>query len=173
MISDVVRLGRVIEIGTDVIELEHGSIPTSPGRVHVDCTAGGLRTSAASPVFEPGRITLQQIRVCQPTFNAALIGYVEATRTTDDKKNALCPPNRYPDSATDMLRGILVQERAGKEWFQAPDVVEWLERSRLNAARGVVDHMDEPRMQEALARYLASVKPAVENIRRLLAAEAE
>lgn len=171
LISDIVRLGRVTEIGLDTIGFEHGTMPTSPDHVHVDCTAGGLRTSAARPVFERGRITLQQIRICQPTFNAALIGYVEASRETDEEKNALCPANQYPDSDVDMLRGILVQERAAKKWFQAPDVVEWLERSRLNAARGTMRHVDDPRMQEAMTRYISSVKPAVENIKRLLAAE--
>jgi hypothetical protein len=168
-IENVVRMGRVIEIGTDGIDLDQGSIPTTPNTVHVDCTAGGLKTSAARPVFEPGRITIQQIRVCQPTFNAALIAFVEAHRDTDEEKNALCPPNQYPDSAIDMLRGLLVQARANKAWSKAPDVLSWLERSRLNAVRGVANHLDESRMQRALARYTSSIGPAVENIERMLA----
>jgi hypothetical protein len=39
----VVRLGRVTHIGPDQIDLEHGSIPTDSGQVHVDCSASGLR----------------------------------------------------------------------------------------------------------------------------------
>ena len=141
--------------------------------MHVDCTAGGLQTSTARPVFEPGRITLQQIRICQPTFNAALIAFAEAHRESDDDKNALCPPNQYPDSATDMLRGILVQAHATHEWSRAPDLLEWLERSRLNAIRGVMAHLGEPRMQQALDRYTKSVGPARGNIQRLLAPQPE
>ena len=168
-ITNVIRLGRVHEIGTDEIRLEQGSIPTRPENVHVDCTAGGLRTSAARPVFEPGRITLQQIRTCQPTFNAAFIAYVEATRAGVEDKNALCPPNQYPDTDVDMLRGILVQQLANNLWNRTPDVLEWMERSRLNVVRTMNDHMDEPRMQESLGRYLTSIEPGMANIERLLA----
>lgn len=169
-ITDVVRLGHVQEIGLDEIRLDQGSIPTSPGHVHVDCTAGGLRTSQARPVFEPGRIVIQQIRTCQPTFNAAITGYVEATRTDIDEKNALCPPNQYPDSDVDMLRGIIVQQQASNVWNGTPDIQEWLERSRLNAVRGMMRHMDEERMQAAVSLYLSSIEPGVAGAERLLAA---
>lgn len=168
-IANVVRLGHVTMIGGHEIRLERGTIPTTPDHVHVDCTAGGLRTSHARPIFEPGRITLQQIRTCQPTFNAALIAYVEATRASDDEKNALCPPNQYPDTAVDMLRGILVQQQATNRWVGTPDVAAWMERSRLNASRGVRHHLEEPRMQEALARYLSAIQPGMANLERLLA----
>ena len=67
--------------------------------------------------------------------------------------------------------GMAFTDSLLSETEDAPDVIEWLERSRLNVARGSVLQMNEPRMQEAVARYFASVKPAVENIRRLLAAE--
>jgi hypothetical protein len=170
-ITDVVRLGRVVEIDADKIRLEQGNIPTSPDKVHVDCTAGGLRTSAARPIFEPGRITLQQIRTCQPTFNAALIAYVEATRDDDDTKNELCPPNQYPDTDLDMVRGILAQQRATNVWNATPDVMEWMRQARLDAARAMTEHLGEPRMQEALGRYLANIEPAMANIPRLLAAD--
>jgi len=168
-ITDVVRLGHVREIGTDTITLDGGAVPTSPDHVHVDCTADGLRRTEPRPMFEPGRITIQQIRTCQPTFNAALVGYVEATRDDDAEKNALCPPNPYPGTDLDMLRGIRVQQAAMDAWNAAPDVGEWLERSRLNAARGMMQHTGEPRMQEALTRFVTAA-PGVANIDRLLAA---
>ena len=103
-IENVVRLGRVVHIAPDQIVLEDGSIPTDGGQVHVDCSAAGLRLAPARPIFADGRITLQQIRTCQPAFNAALIGYVEASRHDDTEKNLLCPPNPYPDTAADWIR---------------------------------------------------------------------
>lgn len=169
-ITRVVRLGHVVEIDTDTITLDDGTVATSPDHVHVDCTAGGLRVRPGRPVFEPGRVTIQQIRTCQPTFNAAFTAYVEATRDDVAVKNELCPPNDYPDTDVDYLRGVLVQQQANERWNREPDIAGWLERSRLNAARGMYDHADEPRMQEALARYLASNEPAVAGIERLLAA---
>ena len=102
-IENVVRLGRVVHIGADGIVLETGSVPTDTGQVHVDCSAAGLRLAPARPVFADGRITVQQVRTCQPAFNAALIGYVEASRHDDTEKNLLCPPNPYPDTATDWI----------------------------------------------------------------------
>ena len=42
--------------------------------------SAGLRKSPARPIFEPGRITLQCISTAHPTFNAAVIGYIEASR---------------------------------------------------------------------------------------------
>ena len=50
-IENVTRLGRVRRLGPDRIELAHGSIPADRGQVHVDCSAAGLRTKPARPVF--------------------------------------------------------------------------------------------------------------------------
>ena len=79
-IENVVRLGHVKTIGADQIVLERGTIPTDRGQLHVDCSAAGLGKAPARPIFEPGRITLQCIATVFPTFNAAVIGYLEASR---------------------------------------------------------------------------------------------
>src|SRR5205807_1883378 len=100
----VVRLGRIKTIRADAIELEQGTIPTDRGQLHVDCSAAGLGKAPARPVFEPRRITLQCISTVFPTFNAAVIGYLEASRGDDeDAKSRLSPPNRYPDAAKDWI----------------------------------------------------------------------
>jgi hypothetical protein len=68
-----------------------------------------------------------------------------------------------------MLRGIYVQQQATNTWNGVPDIAEWLERSRLNAARGMMRHMSEERMQDAVPRYLSAIEPGMANIERLLA----
>jgi NAD(P)-binding Rossmann-like domain len=168
-IENVVRLGRVVHIAADQIVLEEGSIPTDGGQVHVDCSAAGLRLSPGRPVFADGRITLQQIRACQPAFNAALAGYVEASRDDDTEKNLLCPPNPYPDAATDWIAAICIAHRALATWLADPDLSAWLEGARLNAARGIGEHLTDPRMQSALARMFANAEPAVQNLQTLQA----
>ncbi len=168
-IENVVRQGRVRSIGTDAIVCEGGSIPTGRGQVHVDCTAAGLRVAPARPIFETGRITLQQVRTCQPTFNAALVGFVEASPRDDAEKNRLCPPNPYPDTATDWMTGTCISTRAESAWIREPDISAWMESSRLNAARGLGDHLDEPRMQSAVHRFLTNGEPAVANLDQLIA----
>ena len=168
-IENVVRLGRVVHIAADRIVLEAGSIPTDAGQVHVDCTAAGLRFAPARPVFADGRITVQQIRTCQPAFNAALIGYVEASRHDDSEKNLICPPNPYPDTATDWITTTCTAQRALSTWLGDADVSAWMERARLNAARGIGAHLADPRMKSALTRMFANAEPAVTRLETLLA----
>lgn len=168
-IENVVRMGHVVEIRADEIVLEDGSVLTGPEHLHIDCTANGLQQRDQRPVFEPGRITIQQLRTCQPTFNAALTGFIEASRDNDDDKNHLCPPNPYPTTSVDLLRGILSQQLATNRWNEASDIAEWMTRSRLNAVQTMNDHLGEPRMQDAIGRYLTAIEPAMENLERLLA----
>ena len=152
-IEHVVRQGRVKGIGRDRIDLEQGSLPTSSRHVHVDCTADGLRVAEARPIFTADRITLQQVRFCQPTFNAALIGFIEATRDDDRDKNRLCPANPYPDAAADWLQTNAISWTAQDAWSGEADLGTWLEASRLNAVHGLGAHLSDPGMEQTMARY--------------------
>jgi hypothetical protein len=163
-IENVVRQGRVLHIGSDQITLEAGSIPAGPGHVYVDCSAAGLQMAPGRPVFAPGLITLQSIRSCQPAFSAALAGYVEATRDDDAGKNRLCPPNPYPDAAVDWIATTRISLRAQDLWLRDPGVSAWLDRSRLNAACGIRDHLTEPRMKSAVDRLFANTAQAISNL---------
>jgi NAD(P)-binding Rossmann-like domain len=171
-IENVVRRGRVRHIGAEQIVLEEGSIPTDAEQVHVDCSAAGLRLSPGRAIFEPGRITVQQVRTCQPTFNAAFIAFVESTRDDDPEKNRLCPANPYPSAAVDWLAGTAIAQRAQAAWFADPEVMAWMERSRLNAGRGIADHMADADMQSAIGRMLGNSEPAIANLDKLLAQSA-
>jgi len=166
-IEDVVRMGRVRRIGADAIELDHGTVPTRPNEVIVDCTAEGLRIRPPRPVFEPARITPQQVRTCQPTFNSALIAFVETLDVDDAEKNRLCPPNPYPSAATDLVAAVAISTGAELTWFADPDVSDWLARSRLNATLGIADHMDEPATRSAVDRFVTNAGPAIDNLHRL------
>ncbi len=168
-IEHVVRKGHVVNVGTDEIALDEGSIATDRGQVHVDCTAAGLRVSPARPIFEEDRITLQQVRICQPTFNAALVAYIESARADDVEKNRLCPPNPYPTAAADWIPAQAISMHAQATWNGEPDLMAWMEKSRLNVARGIGDHLAAPDMQSALTRYAANVEPAVANLEKLQA----
>ena len=79
-IADIVRLGRVQRIEADQIVLERGETESATDVLHVDCTALGLNNAPATPIFQPQRIVLQQVRYLSPCFNAALIAFVEAHR---------------------------------------------------------------------------------------------
>ena len=167
LVEDVVRLGRVRHIGTDHVSLDAGEIGSSEGHVYVDCTADGLASRPLRTIFEPERITLEQVRTCQPTFNAALIGFIETLDVDDAQRNRLCPPNAYPDAATDWISSTLVSSRAEARWARVPEVATWLERSRLNGTSAVGAHAPEALMQESLTRLLANAQPAMANLERL------
>jgi NAD(P)-binding Rossmann-like domain len=165
-IEHVVRLGRVRRLGTGTITLASGSIPTDRRQIHIDCSAAGLPAPPPRPIFEPGRITLQLIRAHQPVFSAALAAFVETARTHDTERNVLCPANPWPSAAEDWIRNTLISQQAQAAW-STPDISGWLDRSRLNAARGIGDHATDPRMQASLHRLLTSMKPALENLAHL------
>ena len=167
-IENVVRLGHVNAIRADQIVLERGTIPTDRGQLHVDCSAAGLGKAPARPIFEPGRITLQCISTVFPTFNAAVIGYLEASRGDDQvAKSRLSPTNRYPESAADWIPNMHGQLQSLQLWNAEPDMAAWLESSRLNLARGMFDKASEPRMAEAITRLLTYTEPAMTNLERL------
>ena len=168
-ISNVVRLGHVRRIERDAIVLDEGAIPTSPRHLHVHCAAPGLNPAPGVPVFAADRITLQPIRIGLTPFNAALVGFVEATREDLAVKNRLCPPNPLPNTALDWVRGTLVAMKADYLWSSEPDLVDWLERARLNPSRGLRRRMGEPRVQEAWQRFTANVRPGLTRLEQLLA----
>jgi hypothetical protein len=172
LIENVVRQGRVTHIGEAHIALEGGSIPTDAKQIYVDCTANGAHRMPGRAIFEPNRITLQPVRSGLLPFSAALIAFVESARDDDAEKNRLCPPNPYPNAAVDWIAMNAISHRAQMTWFEEPDLLAWMERSRLDLARGINAHLAEPQTQAALARFVANLEPAVEKLESFLAAPA-
>jgi hypothetical protein len=170
-IEQVVRLGRVRNIGATSIELDEGSIPTKPGHVHVDCTAAGLSCGPNRAVFEPHRITPQWLQNGIAPFNAALVGWVEANRDDDRARNALCVPNGFaPEAgARNLARQWARTQRAIARWSSEPDLGQWLSTCRLSPFGNAAEHLAGPAM-DAVMRMLQHRAAAIENLDRLLAA---
>ena len=163
-IEDVVRLGRVRRVEADRIVLDRGETPTSPEVLHVDCTALGLNNAPATTIFQGDRIVLQQIRYLSPSFNAALIGFVEAHRDDDPDKNGLCPVHAYPSRPQHWPRMMCGTWTAEARWLSEPDISAWMADSRLNLMRGLPEHVAEPSVQAAVKRYLTHVGTAIERL---------
>jgi hypothetical protein len=169
-IERVVRAGHVNHIATDRIAMERGEVPTSRDEVHVDCTARGLGTAAARPVFEVDRITLQSLTGGFTTYNAALIGHVEATRDDDVEKNRLCPPTAPPTRDRDWIafyRSII--DTAGLHGAE-PDLAVFQDEARLSLTRGLSARLGDPRVMAAVGRWTTHADDALRNADRLLAA---
>lgn len=168
-IEDVVRLGRVRRIERRAIVLDDGTIPTSPDHLHVHCAAYGLNPAPSVAMFTDDCITLQPIRTGLIPFNAALVGFVEATRHGTAEKNRLCPPNRLPNVPLDWVRGTLIGTNADYLWSKEPDISAWLERARLNPSRGLRQRGAEPRVRQAMKRYADNVRPGLARLSQFLA----
>jgi hypothetical protein len=166
-IEDVIRLGRVRRIETDRIVLERGETEIDSETLHVDCTALGLNNAPATPIFQPGRIVLQQVRHLSPCFNAALVGFVEARRDDDLERNQLCPPNPYPGSIEDWPRMMSRTWRTEGRWLSEPDLSAWVAESRLNLLHALTDHGTEPYVQGVVTQYLTHVGTAIERLKQL------
>jgi hypothetical protein len=171
-IENVVRLGRVTAIGAGEITLEQGTIPTGPGTLHIDCSAAGIPTHAGTTVFDGDRITLQWVRTCQPTFSAALIGFVEATFTDDAVKNRICAPIVPPTVPLDWLRMFQVELANRSCWNEYPEIAEWLATSRLDLFSGTArERLGVDREAAAhIGRYLGNIEQAQAKLETFLAA---
>jgi hypothetical protein len=169
-ITQVIRKGRVRRVGVDALVLDEGTVPTTRGELHVDCTANGLGWAPPRPIFEGNRITPQPTRTGMLPFSAALIGFLETSERDDEEKNRLTRPNPIPrtrnrlDWAWSTYLGA-VNEAA---WGPEEDIQAWLQRSRVNIGRAVRDHLDDERMQTALARVGTHMSGAIANLGRLL-----
>jgi hypothetical protein len=151
-VEHVVRLGHIKHVTAAELVLEHGTVAMEPDTLVVHCAASGLVYPPLVPVWNPDMIRVQTVRAGFPCFNAALLGYVEATRDDDRERNRLCPPNTLPDKPANwarmQVRGTLATRAYGAE----PDIAAWANACALNPARIEPSQRDDPRVQAALAR---------------------
>lgn len=171
LISDVVRMGRVVSLEPGRIVLDEGTVDTDPDALYVDCTGDGIGTREATPVFSPGAITLQSVRTCQPAFSAAVIARVEAMdvdgdTTSDDTKNDYCRPVEHPMVPLDWVTMTIDFNHNQLTWFDDPELMGWLNRARLNA----VSHMqsDDDAARDGAAQIAPRLRAANDKLEALL-----
>jgi hypothetical protein len=170
-IQGIVRLGRVKTIDVDQIHLEQGSIPLPPGTLVVDCSAAGIPSVEAVPVWAGDRITPQWLRSFGTVFSAAFIAHVEVTFDDDAEKNALCTPMSPPTLATDWLRTLDVSMKNAHRWARNPQLQQWLAASRLNSMFHSAGRIrpDETEKIALMQRYRQAIKPAMTRLPELMA----
>jgi hypothetical protein len=170
-IRGIVRLGHVKAIEAGLIHLEQGSIPLVPGTLVVDCSAVGIPSVEAVPVWSGDRITPQWLRSFGTVFSAAFIAHVEATVDDDAEKNALCTPVVPPTLSTDWLRMLDVSMKNQQRWSRHPGLLQWLAESRLNAlfSSALRIRPDEAEKIALMQRYRQAIKPAVARLPDLIA----
>jgi hypothetical protein len=166
-ISHVVRLGHIRTVRPGRLELEQGSVDVAPGALVVNCAADGLPYRPLVPIWQPDVITLQPVRAGFPCFGAALIGYVEATRSSDTEKNRVCGPAPYANSLTLWARMNAVGTRNAAAFGAEPDIKAWADQVPLNPARVPPEHPGSARLDDVLARLKQHGGPGVARLAQL------
>ncbi len=152
-VKQVLRMGYVRRIAADRIELDGGTVPTTPGTVHVDCSATAIPLDTPiEPVFQGSRVVLQMVRACQPVFSAALIAKVEASwpdAADDARKNELCTVVPMPGPGLRWLEMLAANMANQQRWTRDEVLGPWLVASRLDRfaalSRGVGEHEADKR----------------------------
>lgn len=169
-IERVIRLGHLTSVSASEMVGQHGIETLEPGTLVVHAAASGLQYPPVVPLWSPDKIRLQPIRVGFPTFNAALAGYVEATRDDDRERNRLCPPSNLSNTPADwalmQVRGIAAARAFGAE----PDIADWANRCALNPARIDASQRDDPRVVAAAARLADVMEPGLARMGQLAGA---
>ncbi|GAA1470378.1 NAD(P)-binding protein [Microbacterium thalassium] len=170
-VDDVVRRGHVRSVGRGRLSFDDGDVAVSPDAVIVHCAAPGLPTRELVPIWEPDAIRPRAVRVGFPCFGAALTGYVEATRTTDEERNDACRPSPYSDTPEDWVEMQIVGGDASLGISRHPDIREWANTTTLNPSRIPADRADDPAVVDAVTRLKASIGPGRARLAELAAAQ--
>lgn len=167
-IGDVVRRGHVRRIERDRIVFDGGSVPTSPGTLHVHCAAVGLARPPLRPVFEADRVTVQPLFWSFACYPAALLGVIEATIADTAEKNRLCPPIHYWDTPRDYLSTYLARMAHDRACAAHPALVAWSRGARLNPLSGLGAHRDHPLVVQTWGEVKQYGAAAAANLVKLL-----
>jgi NAD(P)-binding Rossmann-like domain len=164
-ITAVVRMGHLLRVDADTMVLDDGTLAADPSALYVDCTADGAEKRPATPIFGPGRITLQSVRGCQQIFSAALTAHVEAAYADDAVRNELCVPLPHPDTDLDWLRLARADYGNQLRWLDDPDLAAWLSGARLDLFGHLMGHLlapasAKPRVRDRVIRMAKSALSA-------------
>ena len=167
-IEDVVRLGHLTSVSRGRLELSAGSVSVADDALVVNCAAEGLKAPPLVPLWQPSAITLQPIRAGFPCFGAALTGYVEATRSDDDAKNAVCRPSPYPSTLAQWAQMNVVGFQNAAAFNSEPDIKDWANRVTLNPARVPPESAGSTQLDGVLERVQAHATPGLARLAELM-----
>ena len=166
-LENVVRRGHLEAVDRGKLSFADGSVGVAADALVVHCAADGLKYPPQVPVWRPEVITLQAIRAGFPCFGAALVGYVEATRTDDDEKNRLCPPTPFGNSMAEWARMNVLGTTAAMSYSAEPDIKEWSDRVALNPARVPPGHPGSAALDDARERLATHTRPGLARLAEL------
>jgi hypothetical protein len=150
--------------------LEQGTRATAPGTLFIDCTASAVERRPPVPVFQPGLIVPQMVRVPQPAFSAAMIAWVEAHVEGEAAQNALTMAVPLPDSIEDYPRASLVNLFNQGLWGQNRALSKWIHDCRLDGFGKTVSAVrpEETARIAMLQQFRPTAMAAMANLQTLI-----
>ena len=172
-IKNVVRLGHVTKIEPALITLTRGTLPTTPGTVHIDCSASALKADLKPRrVFNGDLITPQMVRSYQPIFSASLIAHIEASfPDDDDAKNDLCGVVPLPNADIDYMKMTAANMMNQYKWSQNSEIRDWMLGNRLDGFSKMVADVtaEETEKRAILKRMRNNAMPAIMKLQNFIA----
>lgn len=171
-IKHVLRQGRVQAINPAGMTFASGRVALEGKVQFIDCTATAVERRPALPVFDGDKITLQMLRICQPTFSAALIAFIEANIATEAEKNQIASVVPLPDTVEDYVPVTVANMMNQFAWSQNPQIREWLATCRLDGFASVLRQVDkdDAEKQAILKAFKSHGMPAFANLQAMMAA---
>lgn len=151
-VEDVVRRGHLRRVSRGRLHFADGDIRVPTDTVVVHCAASGLKYPGLVPIWRPGVLTPQPVRVGFPCFGAALAGYVEATREADEEKNRICRPSPYSNTPADWAAMQVIGGDASLALAKEDDIRRWANGTTLNPSRIPAERADDPAVTAAVRR---------------------
>ncbi|MFT5578812.1 MAG: hypothetical protein ACI9WS_001567 [Paraglaciecola psychrophila] len=173
-IKKVIQLGRVQQITADGLTMKDGAQAAMPeNTLYIDCTASAVDFSSSKtrPIYEPGLITIQGVRIPNPCLSGAITAYVEAHYDNDEERNRLCQPVTLPDDQVSWLKTTLGNMMNQGTWAGEPELNRWVQNNRLDGFAGVIKRADlsVPENAAIMEKLSGNVMPAIVNLQKLIA----
>ena len=165
-IRGVIRKGHVHAISEIGMVLDQGAVPMPPRTLYIDGTGSAVASSKPPPIFQGSMIHLTDVRLCQPSFSAAVIGAIELLDISDKDKNELSAPLYSSELTTLFLISILNHHA----WFHHEAVREWLESCPLDSLLQIAARQINAteKMPSELSTIRAVLPRAIINLERML-----
>lgn len=172
-VQQVIRLGHVRAVEPGRLVLDQGTVALPAGTLHIDCTASAVEPRAVQPIFQPGRLALQLVRLPQPCFSAALVAYVEAHHGSEGDRacNARAGTVPFPHTLADYPRSLLAHLWNQFQWGQDKVLRQWIRDSRLDGFGKLMSGIPESdtARRPVVAQLKEAGAAAMANLQRLAA----
>ena len=174
-VNKVIRMGHVHSVQRGKAILEGGVLDLPEGTLFINCSADGIPRQERETIFQDAQIFPEMVRFCQPCYSGAFIAKTELMLSSDEEKNALCQPVHTPNEPVHWLTQQITTVQNNVACDQYPWIQTWNAESRLEPISKLFASAHESGDPDKLAlldRLHQSVPPAMENMEKLLAANA-